>query len=170
MRADGGNPAGPEPGPQREPGPEAELWPEGEPADPEFWPADDAPDAPDTHGDHGPPAAGDLPPGPDAPGTVPETEPPAPAPAPPQAAAPPSAELVPGGLSDQDRVVLALESGGGQPRGGAKERRIREELHMSPTRYYQLLNALLDDPAALRHDPVTVNRLRRVRDERRAQR
>ena len=33
---------------------------------------------------------------------------------------------------------------------------------MSPTRYYQLLNALLDDPRALAHDPVTVNRLRRV--------
>ena len=31
----------------------------------------------------------------------------------------------------------------------------------SPVRYYQLLNALLDDPRALAHDPVTVNRLRR---------
>ncbi|MGW2618531.1 DUF3263 domain-containing protein, partial [Streptomyces sp. NPDC001500] len=30
----------------------------------------------------------------------------------------------------------------------------------------QLLNALLDDPRALAHDPVTVNRLRRVREAR----
>ncbi|NJP69203.1 DUF3263 domain-containing protein [Streptomyces spiramenti] len=74
------------------------------------------------------------------------------------------------GLSAQDTAVLALESRGGRVRGGAKERVIREQLEMSPTRYYQLLNALLDDPAALRHAPVTVNRLRRVRDERRAQR
>ncbi|MFX4291514.1 DUF3263 domain-containing protein [Streptomyces bohaiensis] len=74
------------------------------------------------------------------------------------------------GLSAQDTAVLALESRGGRMRGGAKERVIREQLEMSPTRYYQLLNALLDDPAALRHAPVTVNRLRRVRDDRRAQR
>jgi hypothetical protein len=37
-------------------------------------------------------------------------------------------------------------------------------------RYYQLLNALLDDPRALSHDPVTVNRLRRIRETRRAER
>jgi hypothetical protein len=53
---------------------------------------------------------------------------------------------------------------------GVKERAIREELGMSPTRYYQALNALLDDPAALAHAPVTVNRLRRLREERRSRR
>jgi hypothetical protein len=74
------------------------------------------------------------------------------------------------GLSDQDRAVLALERRGWPPAAGAKERVIRERLEMSPTRYYQLLNALLDDPAALAHDPVTVNRLRRIREERRSQR
>jgi hypothetical protein len=73
-------------------------------------------------------------------------------------------------LSERDRAVLALERRGWPPGGGTKERVIRERLDMSPTRYYQLLNALLDDPAALAHDPVTVNRLRRLRDERRAQR
>jgi hypothetical protein len=73
-------------------------------------------------------------------------------------------------LSAQDRAVLALERRGWPPGGGTKERVIRERLEMSPTRYYQLLNALLDDPSALAHDPVTVNRLRRIRDERRAQR
>nr|WP_229698375.1 DUF3263 domain-containing protein [Wenjunlia tyrosinilytica] len=55
-------------------------------------------------------------------------------------------------------------------RPGAKERAIREQLGMSPTRYYQVLNALLDTPDALEHDPVTVNRLRRMRDARRSRR
>ncbi|WP_425588354.1 DUF3263 domain-containing protein [Streptomyces tremellae] len=65
-------------------------------------------------------------------------------------------------MSDRDRAVLAFERRS-WPGPGAKERAVRERLGMSPTRYYQLLNALLDDPAALRHDPVTVNRLVRVR-------
>ncbi|MFE9003648.1 DUF3263 domain-containing protein [Streptomyces sp. NPDC007875] len=73
------------------------------------------------------------------------------------------------GLSDRDLAVLAAERRG-WPGPGAKERAIRERLGISPTRYYQLLNALLDDPRALEHDPVTVNRLRRVRDERRERR
>ncbi|MEU4128340.1 DUF3263 domain-containing protein [Streptomyces wuyuanensis] len=72
-------------------------------------------------------------------------------------------------LSVRDRAVLAFEraSWAGP---GAKERAIREELGISPTRYHQLLNALLDDPRALAHDPVTVNRLRRVREAQRARR
>ncbi|MGW2224400.1 DUF3263 domain-containing protein [Streptomyces formicae] len=72
-------------------------------------------------------------------------------------------------LSARDRAVLALErrSWTGP---GAKERAIREELGMVPVRYYQLLNALLDDARALAHDPITVNRLRRVRESRRAER
>ncbi|MGC5394762.1 DUF3263 domain-containing protein [Streptomyces sp. DT20] len=78
--------------------------------------------------------------------------------------APPAA-----GLSDRDRAVLAVErqSWAGP---GAKERAIRERLGISPTRYYQLLNALLDDRRALEADPVTVNRLRRVREARRGRR
>ncbi|MEE1942348.1 DUF3263 domain-containing protein [Streptomyces sp. TRM 70361] len=74
-----------------------------------------------------------------------------------------------GGLSEQDQAVLAVERRGWSG-PGAKERAIRERLGISPTRYYQLLNALLDDPRALAHDPVTVNRLRRRRDEQRGRR
>ncbi|MGW0563737.1 DUF3263 domain-containing protein [Streptomyces sp. NPDC003016] len=72
-------------------------------------------------------------------------------------------------LSERDRALLAVErrSWAGP---GAKERAMREQLGISPTRYYQLLNALLDDARALAHDPVTVNRLRRVRDARRERR
>ncbi|MFD5097799.1 DUF3263 domain-containing protein [Streptomyces albidochromogenes] len=74
-----------------------------------------------------------------------------------------------GGLCERDRAVLAVERRS-WPGPGAKERAVREQLGISPTRYYQLLNALLDDPRALAHDPVTVNRLRRVRDARRERR
>ncbi|MBW1602611.1 DUF3263 domain-containing protein [Streptomyces sp. JJ66] len=73
------------------------------------------------------------------------------------------------GLSECERAVLALERRG-WPGPGAKERAIREELDLSPTRYYQLLNALLDDERALAHDPVTINRLRRRRDAQRRRR
>ncbi|MBX7549619.1 DUF3263 domain-containing protein [Streptomyces sp. NPDC004232] len=72
-------------------------------------------------------------------------------------------------LGTREKSILALErrSFAGP---GAKERAIREELDLAPVRYYQLLNALLDDERALAHDPVTVNRLRRVRDQHRSSR
>ncbi|MEU9284110.1 DUF3263 domain-containing protein [Streptomyces sp. NPDC048275] len=72
-------------------------------------------------------------------------------------------------LSAREQGILAMERRGFTG-PGAKERAIREQLGLAPVRYYQLLNALLDDPRALVHDPVTVNRLRRVREARRAER
>ena len=72
-------------------------------------------------------------------------------------------------LDDRAQAVLRMEVRS-WPTPGAKERAIREELGVSPTRYYQLLNALLDDTRALAHAPVTVNRLRRARDEQRDRR
>lgn len=72
-------------------------------------------------------------------------------------------------LTERDRAVLAVERRS-WPGPGAKERVIRERLGISPTRYYQLLGALIDDALALAHDPVTVNRLRRIRDTRRTRR
>ncbi|MDQ0991571.1 DUF3263 domain-containing protein [Streptomyces sp. V3I7] len=72
-------------------------------------------------------------------------------------------------LPRRERDILALERRGfAGP--GAKERAIREELGLAPVRYYQLLNALLDDERALAHDPVTINRLRRIRHKRREER
>lgn len=53
---------------------------------------------------------------------------------------------------------------------GAKEQAIRAELDLSAVRYYQLLNALLDDPAAVEYAPTLVNRLRRLRAARVRQR
>lgn len=97
-----------------------------------------------------------------------ETEP-EPAPESGPAPEPESARGASGALSPREQGVLALERRGWAS-AGAKERAVREELGLAPVRYYQLLNALLDDPRALAHDPVTVNRLRRVRDARREER
>ena len=77
-------------------------------------------------------------------------------------------QAAPAALSERDRAVLDFE-GRQWPAMGVKERAIRERLGMSATQYYQLLNALLDDPRALAHAPGVVNRLRRARDARRAQ-
>ncbi|MDX2408041.1 DUF3263 domain-containing protein [Streptomyces microflavus] len=105
---------------------------------------------------------------PDAePASEPEPEPASPvAPEPSEPAGPAPADRE---LSVRERAVLALErrSWAGP---GAKERAIREELGISPVRYFQLLNALIEDERALREDPVTVNRLRRLREARRDRR
>jgi len=53
---------------------------------------------------------------------------------------------------------------------GAKEAAIRERFGMSSTRYYQVLNALIDRPEALSADPLLVRRLRRMRGARQRQR
>ncbi|GAB4589569.1 DUF3263 domain-containing protein [Nocardia sp. NPDC127526] len=49
---------------------------------------------------------------------------------------------------------------------GAKEEAIRELFDLSPTRYYQVLNAVVDKPEALAADPMLVKRLRRLRASR----
>jgi len=68
-------------------------------------------------------------------------------------------------LSDRDQQVLAFERQWWKY-AGAKEQAIRELFDMSATRYYQVLNALIDSPAALAHDPMLVKRLRRMRASR----
>jgi hypothetical protein len=50
---------------------------------------------------------------------------------------------------------------------GAKETAIRERFGVTPTRYYQVLNALVDRPDALAADPLLIRRLRRLRSARR---
>jgi len=69
------------------------------------------------------------------------------------------------GLSLRDQQVLAFERGWWRY-AGAKEQAIRELFDMSATRYYQVLNALIDTPEALAHDPMLVKRLRRMRTSR----
>ena len=71
----------------------------------------------------------------------------------------------PAALDERSRQVLAFERRWWR-RPGAKEQAIRDTFGLSPTRYYQLLNRLLDDPAALAYDPVLIGRLRRLRQRR----
>jgi hypothetical protein len=67
-----------------------------------------------------------------------------------------------GELSERDREILAFERHWWKY-AGAKEQAVRELFDMSATRYYQVLNALLDRPEALAADPMLVKRLRRLR-------
>ena len=68
-------------------------------------------------------------------------------------------------LSQRDLAMLAFERAWWR-RGGVKEEAIREEFGISTARYYQLLGALIDSPAALLEDPMLVKRLLRLRDAR----
>jgi hypothetical protein len=65
-------------------------------------------------------------------------------------------------LSDRDRRILEFERQWWKY-AGAKEQAIRDLFDMSGTRYYQLLNGLIDSPSALAFDPMLVKRLRRMR-------
>jgi len=66
------------------------------------------------------------------------------------------------GLDERQERILLFERQWWK-HAGAKEQAIRETFEISSTRYYQLLNRLLDDPRALEFDPALVNRLRRLR-------
>ena len=70
-----------------------------------------------------------------------------------------------GALQRREREILAFEAQWWKY-AGAKEQAIRELFDMSATRYYQILNALVDKPAALAADPLLVKRLRRLRASR----
>jgi hypothetical protein len=71
-----------------------------------------------------------------------------------------------GELSDRDAQVLRFERRTWRY-PAAKDEAIRTEFGFSPTRYYQLLNALIESPAALAAEPVLVGRLSRLRAARR---
>ena len=72
-------------------------------------------------------------------------------------------------LSDPDARLLAFEERA--PRSvGAKEEAIRAQLGISPVRYYQRLNLLIDVPAAMSAHPSLTARLRRIRDRRAVER
>jgi Protein of unknown function (DUF3263) len=65
-------------------------------------------------------------------------------------------------LTEREERILAFERKWWK-HAGSKEQAIRDAFGLSATRYYQVLNSLLDNPAALAHDPVLVGRLRRLR-------
>jgi hypothetical protein len=69
-------------------------------------------------------------------------------------------------LTDHEQAVLDFERSW-WTEDGVKEVLIEERLEMTSSRYYQVLNELLDRPDALDHDPMVVRRLRRLRDRKR---
>ncbi|GGC61632.1 DUF3263 domain-containing protein [Hoyosella rhizosphaerae] len=66
------------------------------------------------------------------------------------------------GLTQRELDVLGFERQWWKY-AGAKEEAIKNMFGLSATRYYQLLNALIDRPEALKADPMLVKRLRRLR-------
>jgi hypothetical protein len=80
----------------------------------------------------------------------------------PDTTAPSDAASPVGTLTRREHEMLTFERQWWR-RPGAKETAIRERFGLAPTRYYQVLNALLDRPAALEADPLLVRRLRRLR-------
>ncbi|MDO9396023.1 MAG: DUF3263 domain-containing protein [Herbiconiux sp.] len=72
-------------------------------------------------------------------------------------------------LGERDTRILSFERQWWR-HAGAKEQAIRKEFGLSSARYYQLLGALIDSPAALAHDPMLITRLQRVREARLAAR
>jgi len=69
------------------------------------------------------------------------------------------------GLTRREREILAFERQWWKY-AGAKEQAIRDLFDMSATRYYQVLNNLIDRPEALAADAMLVKRLRRLRASR----
>lgn len=74
-------------------------------------------------------------------------------------------EVGPDGLSRREHDILSFERQWWKY-AGAKEEAIKELFGLSATRYYQVLNALVDRPEALAADPMLVKRLRRLRASR----
>jgi hypothetical protein len=68
-------------------------------------------------------------------------------------------------MTEQQLQVLAFERSWWRY-AGSKEEAIAAEFGVSPTRYYQQLNALLDREDALAADPLLVRRLLRLRGSR----
>lgn len=73
------------------------------------------------------------------------------------------------GLGRREREILAFERQWWRY-AGSKEEAIKDLFDLSATRYYQVLNALVDRPDALAADPMLVKRLRRLRSSRQKQR
>jgi hypothetical protein len=72
-------------------------------------------------------------------------------------------------LSDLESRILEFEASWWRF-AGAKESAIKDLFDLSPPRYYQLLNDLIDREDALEAHPMLVKRLRRLRQARMAQR
>lgn len=64
-------------------------------------------------------------------------------------------------MTDTDRQILNF-AGRRWQNAGAHNDAVVSELGLTPTRYWQRLNRLLDHPAALAEYPALIYRLRRI--------
>jgi len=74
-----------------------------------------------------------------------------------------------GGLDCRERALLDFEATWWRSQT-PKADQIRTQFALSAPRYYQIINALIDRPEALAYNPMLVQRLRRLREQRRAAR
>ncbi len=72
-------------------------------------------------------------------------------------------------LTDTEAAMLDLERSWFK-HAGAKDEAVLARFGMTPTRYFAVLNVLLDRPEAMAHDAMTVRRLVRLREARAAER
>lgn len=72
-------------------------------------------------------------------------------------------------LTELEEQILAFEAQLWTSRD-LKAQAIKHTFDLTDTRYYQLLNDLIDEPAALAHSPMLVGRLRRLRGRRQSAR
>ena len=72
-------------------------------------------------------------------------------------------------LTDTELAMLELERSW-FTYAATKDEAISERFGMTTTDYYRALNALINRPDAMAADPLTVRRLLRMRDRRRADR
>ena len=70
-------------------------------------------------------------------------------------------------LTDRDYAILDFERSAWKS-NDTKQKAIRKTFSISPTRYYQLRDALIDKPEAVNFDPMVVKRLQRARKLRRS--
>lgn len=83
----------------------------------------------------------------------------------PEGAQPAGTDSPAGRLSELDQAILAFAEHA--PRAaGVREEAVRARLGISPMRYYQRLNALVDEPAARASHPLLIGRLERMRERR----
>ncbi len=66
-------------------------------------------------------------------------------------------------LAERDRRILDFEREW-MRKPAAKDEAVRQEFGLTAARYYQVLNSVIDSPAAIVYDPMLVRRLQRVRE------
>ena len=68
-------------------------------------------------------------------------------------------------MTEEERRMLDL-AGQRWNYPGSLEQKVRDEFGISLTRFWQIINQLVDTEKALAYAPITVNRLRRLREGR----